>query len=428
MIDLSDYESYIRSSQCGRIISDDGSRVIGYWGTSTPEPKIETRTDVLTEQIIQGSQNRITQTKTNTPDMSNQVNSLIAGTITGAAGIAGMFAIKPSVKNIVNSATQKKVTNSKDKQPPESKVDFKFSSGVKNSSEVKIVDISAIIKQSTQSNNTKIEADEANYIKPDNSNTSILNKKNSGAEVTISSAPKDAIHKIEVQENNKTVTFKEMSETELDGMDKTATQIEGTSSLVFGGPLYVAFKKSKYGKYSSMVLSGYKLFNKGVLMTGQIPLEKELNMNGDMGRAAGHEIATFGTGLLVPLIPVVGPAISFIDAAGSAITGISVIEEGTRFVEDGARVTFEAGFDSGYNKKWDSTAPKVETLENHITKLETSIKNSEPNQRRDKQVKLLQKVQKYKNEIETRRKKIEEEKPTLNDARDWSLLNPDFMP
>ena len=402
-----DYETYINTHQTGRIISSDGTQVIGTWGGNGPAVQNTITTDTMSQQLVQGSQNRISQTKTNTPNTPN-LSNIIAGTVAGAAGIAGMFAVKPSVKQFVSSATQKKITNSKDKQPPESKIDFKFSSGMQNSSEVKIVDISAIIKQSTQSTNTRIGADETNYIKPDHSNTSNhKNKQNSVPEVKISSASKDAIHKIEAQENNKMATFKEMSETELDGMDKTATQIEGTSSLVFGGPLYAAIKKSKYGKYSSMVLSGYKLFNKGVLMTGQIPLEKELNMNGDLGQAAGHEIATFGTGLLVPLIPVVGPAISFIDAAGSAITGISFIEEGTRLVEDGTRATFEAGFDSGYNKKWDATAPKIENLETYIAKLEKSIQNSESPQRKEKETKLLQKIQKYKSEIATRRNTTE---------------------
>ena len=126
-------------------------------------------------------------------------------------------------------------------------------------------------------------------------------------------------------------------------------------------------------------------------------------IQGDMDKAIGHEVATFGAGILVPMIPVVGPALAFLDACGSAITGISVIEETVGAIENGAEGTFEAGFDSEYNREWDATAPKVENLENYISKLEKSIQNSESTQKKNKQVKLLQKIQKYKSEVETRK-------------------------
>lgn len=357
---------------------------------------------------MQGSQNRISQTTTSTPSLSNDANSLIAGTIIGAAGIAGMFAVKPSVKQFVNAATQKNLGDSK-KAFKKSELDFKFSSDKQNSSNVKVVDISAIIQQTAKASNTNVGAKEANFIKPDNleQNSGSNSKQTVTPETTIGSAPKDAIQKIAAQENNKTLTFKEMDKTQMDGMDKTATQIEGASSLFFGAPLYAALKKTSFGKYSSLALSGFKLFNKGLLMTGQIPMEKELNMNGDMGKAAGHELATFGTGVLVPLIPVVGPAIAFLDACGSTVTGISLVEETVRVVENGAEKTFEAGFNSGFNREWDATVPKVENLENYITKLEKSIQTSESGQRKDKQVKLLQKIQKYKSEV-AKRKNIRE--------------------
>ncbi len=382
------------------IIHDQGGLVYKESWKGLQIISVNTRTETVSNQLVQGAQNRISQTTTNTPDMSNQVNSLIMGTIVGAAGIAGMYAVKPSVKQFVNTATQKKVSASKKPSPKKSELDFKFSSDTQNPSDAKIVNISAIIQQTAQTTNTHIGADEATFIKPDDSpaNTESSSKQTTAPKTTISSAPKDDGQKLSAQEN-KPLTFKEMNETQLDAADKTATQAEGTSTLFFAGPLYFAMKKSPVGKYASLALAGFQLFNKGLLMTGQIPIEQELNMDGDFGKAAWHEINTLGVGMLTTFIPVVGSAIVLADAGVSALTGTSVIEETVRVVENGAI----NAIDAKYNREWYSTAPKVENLENYITKLEESIQTSEPGQRRDKQVKLLQKVQKYKTEVATRK-------------------------
>ena len=112
----------------GRIISSDGTEIIGIWGPDISTPKSPPRTEIVSNQLVQGSQNRITQTKTNTPNTSSNVNSIITGTIVGAAGIAGIYAVKPSVKQIVNTATQKNASGSEKTLPKKSKLDFEYSS------------------------------------------------------------------------------------------------------------------------------------------------------------------------------------------------------------------------------------------------------------------------------------------------------------
>jgi len=367
---------------------------------------IQPRTETVSTQLVQGSQNRISQTQTNIPDLSNQMSGIITGAVVGAAGIAGMYAVKPSVKQFVTKATQEAVRDSEKYSPIKSEIAFQYSSDTQSQSDVQIVDISEIIKQSAGSADTHIGAGEETFIKPDDSTTHIESgSKETTSETTIGPAPEDAIQKLMAEENKKPLTFKEMDKTQLEGMDKTATQIEGTNTLFFGGPLYLAV--SKYSKHGRLALSGFKLFNKLFLMTGQTALENELNTNGDTGRAVGHEIATFGTGLLVPLIPVVGPILSFADAGISATTGISPIEETVRWIGNGTEDAFIAGFDSGYNRQWDATAPEPEVLEDYTKNLEKSIQDSNPGQRRDKMQKLLHKIQEYKSEV-AKRKSVRE--------------------
>jgi hypothetical protein len=416
----------------GRIISADGKQIIGTWGPAESAAQSASRTDVVSNQLVQGSQNRISQTATNSVDVSNQVNSLITGTIVGAAGIAGMYAVKPSVKQFVNTATQKKGSDSKKAAPKKSELDFKYSSDVQNPSDVKFVDVSAIIQQTAQTKNTHIGAKEATFIKPDESttNTESGKQQTTAPIATIGPAPKNYDQKLKAQENEKTLTFKEMNETQLEAVDKDLTRFDGANSLFFAA-LKKAVQKTRFGKISKYTLTGIQLFNKALLMTIQAPLENELNMNGDTGKAIGHEVATLGTGFLISTIPFVGPPIALLDAGFSVLTGISGIEEGVHLMENAADHIFAGshkGFEYELAQDWERTEMKTEDLADYIEKLEASIKTTSSSERKSKQIKLLQKLQKHKNEIEARRKKMKEEKPTLNDDRDWSLLNPDFMP
>jgi hypothetical protein len=377
-----------------------------------------TRTETVSTQLVQGSQNRISQTQTNIPDLSNQMSGIITGAVVGAAGIAGMYAVKPSVKQFVNKATQEAVRDSEKSSPIKSEVDFQYSQDTKSPSDVKIVDISAIIKQAAGPTDTHIGAGEATFIQPDDSTTDTESgSKQKIPETTIGPAPEDANQKIKAQENKKPLTFKEMDKTKAEELDKIATHTEGINTLFFGGPLYFAVNKM-FPKFGGLTLAGFQLFNKALLMTGQIPLENKLTTNGDTMQAIGHEVNTLGTGMLLSFIPYVGPAVIFADAGISALTGTSFLEETVRVVENVPKNMMEAE----YNRRWDESAPEPQVLEDYAKKLEKSIQESEPGERRDKMQKLLKKVREYKSEV-ARRKSVREFNKKMFD-REFTSFEP----
>jgi len=155
---MSDYDSYMRSSQTGRIISADGSQQIGIWDNTIPTHQSSTRTDLVSGQLMQGAQNRITQAKTNTVDISNQVTSLIAGTIVASAGIAGMYAVKPAVVDLVQKAGIQKQNCL-----PASK----GQSGFKTVDPQKLLNKQVIITNTTDGSRVDVKDNEADTLKMD---------------------------------------------------------------------------------------------------------------------------------------------------------------------------------------------------------------------------------------------------------------------